>query len=179
MNIKHIDMVASSGGYTKLTMIVDSDRTILGELVEKAKSAPDKYEVEIIKRRHKRGLTANAYYWVLVEKLSKILGSSKQEVHEEMIRRYGTFKLDADGKPLVFSLAAGKDPKGVTPYSTQFAEGMVNGKRFIHYAVLMGSSEMNNKQFAELLDGLISECKEMNIEVMTPLELAQLEYEQH
>ena len=175
MNIKHIEMTAHPGGLTKLMVIVDGDRTLIGDAVSKAQA--DKYELEIRKARSKRGLTANAYYWVLAEKLSKVMESSKDDVHEQMMQRYGTIKLNSDGKPIVFSLVAGEDPKSVTPYSRAFAEGMVNGKRFVHYAVLKGSHEMTAKEFGELLDGLISECKEVGgIETMTPQEVAQLEY---
>lgn len=176
MDIKHIEMTPSAGGYTRLMMIVSGDRSLISESVSKAGADPDKYEVEIKRKRSKRGLTANAYYWVLVDKLSKVLGTSKDEMHEELMRSYGTYKLNSQGKPVVFSIPAGEDPKGVAKHSRSFAEGYVNGKRFIHYAVLKGSSEMDAKEFSDLLDGLISECKEQRIEVMPQAELEHLEY---
>ena len=176
MNIKHIEMNPSGGGYTRLTIVVDGDRTALGELVSKAQVSPEKYEVEIKKIRHKRGLTANAYYWVLVEKLAKVLGSSKDEVHKELVIRYGSMQVDEDGSPIVFSILAGEDPNKINPYVRPFAEGYVNGKRFIHYCVLKGSSVMDNAEFACLLDGLISECNEQGIETMTTREALELDY---
>lgn len=176
MNIKYIELNPAAGGLTKLNIIVYGDRTQIAETVNKAQCDPDKYEVEIKRIRSKRGLTANAYYWVLAEQLSKALGTSKDEVHAEMMHRYGTMSLNDKGSPVVFSIQAGEDPKGITPYSRSFAEGTVNGKRFIHYVRLKGSSEMSAKEFGDLLDGLISECKEMGIETMTPAEVAQLEY---
>ena len=176
MNIAYIEMSASPGGKTRLNIVVDGDRTRIGELVNKAQCDPEKYEVEIKRRSTKRGLTANAYYWVLIDLLSKALGSSKDEVHEEMMLRYGTIKTKEDGRPAVFSLASGDDYRTVTKYARSFAEGMINGKRFVHYAVLKGSSEMTAKEFGDLLDGLISECKEMGIETMSPAEVKALEY---
>lgn len=176
MNIKHIDMTAHPGGLTRLNIVVDGDRSFIGKLVSKAQSDKDKYEVEIKRVRSKRGLTANAYYWVLCEQLSKALFTSKDEIHEEMMLRYGTYKQNEDGKPIVFACAAGEDPKNIAKYSRPITERMINGTRVIYYGVLKGSSEMSAKEFGDLLDGLISECKEQDIETMPPDEVRKLEY---
>ena len=176
MNIKHIEMSPSAGGYTRLLIVVDGDRARIGETVSKAQFSPDKYEVEIKQIRSKRGLTANAYYWVLLEKIAKSLNSSKQEVHEELIRRYGAFKTDEIGERYIFPLEPGKDPKGIAPYTMRIAERELNGKPAVFYAVLKGSSEMDNAEFNALLQGCISEAKELGIETLTQKEIAELEY---
>lgn len=175
MNIKHIEMTPSAGGYTKIFIVVDGDRRTIGEIVNKAQCDPDKYEVEIKKIRHKRGLTANAYYWVLLEQIAKALNTSKQEVHEEMIRRYGAFKVDENGNRYIFPLEPGKDPKGIAPYTMSIAERELNGKPAIFYAVLKGSSEMDNSEFNALLQGCRSEAEDLGIQVLTEKEIAELE----
>ena len=174
MNIKHIELTPSAGGYTKLFLIVDGDRKRIAETVSKAQV--DKYEVEIKKKRNKRGLTANAYYWVLLEQIAKSLNSSKQEVHEELIRRYGAFKTDGNGERYIFPLEPMKDPKGIAPYTMRIAEKEINGKPAVFYAVLKGSSEMDASEFNALLQGCRSEAEELGIEVLTPKEIAELEY---
>ena len=174
MNIKHIEMTPSASGYTRLMIIVDGDRRSIGEIVSKAQT--DKYEVEIKKIRNKRSLTANAYYWVLVEKIAKALNTSKQEVHEELIRRYGAFKTDGNGERYIFPLEPGKDPKGIAPYTMHIAEKEVNGKPAIFYAVLKGSSELDNSEFNALLQGCRSEAEDLGIQVLTEKEIAELEY---
>lgn len=179
MELKYIQLNNHPGGLAKITAVVDADKALLGELISKATEHPDQYELEISRKKSKRGLTANAYYWVLTAKLAKALSTSKDEMHRELVLRYGAFKTNADGKPIVFSLAAGEDPTSVTPYAKSFAEGMVNGKRFVHYAVVKGSSEMDASEFGSLLDGCISEAKEQGIETLTPKELAELSYDFH
>ena len=176
MNIKHIEMSPSAGGYTRLLIVVDGDRGRIGEIVSKASYEPDKYEVEIKKKRNKRGLTANAYYWVLLEQIAKSLNSSKQEVHEELIRRYGAFKTDGNGERYIFPLEPMKDPKGIAAYTMRIAEREINGKPAVFYAVLKGSSEMDASEFNALLQGCRSEAEELGIEVLTPKEIAELEY---
>ena len=153
MELKYIQLNNHPGGLAKITAVVDADKAILGEMVTKAAEHPDQYELELKKKKTKRGLTANAYYWVLTSQLAKALQTS--------------------------SLAAGEDPCSVTPYARSFAEGMVNGKRFIHYIVLKGSSEMTADEMNTLISGVVSECKEQGIETLTPKELAELSYEIH
>ena len=176
MDIKYIELNNHTGGLSRLTVVVDADKRTLGELVSKVQCDPEKYEIEINRIRHKRGLTANAYYWALVEKISKALDTSKDEVHEELIRRYGTMKTNGKDKPVVFTLVAGEDPKQVTPYAKAFAEGTANGKRVIHYVALKGSKDLNNAEFANLLDGTISEADELGIPTMPKREVEALEY---
>lgn len=176
MNIKYIEMNPSSGGFTKLTIIVDGDRKSIAETVSKAQCDPDKYEVEVKKIKTKRGLTANAYYWVLVEQMAKLLTTSKQEVHELMIQRYGAFKTDGNGERYIFPLEPGKDPKGIAPYTMRITERELNGKPAVFYAVLKGSSEMDSSEFNALIQGCRSEAAEMGIQVLTEKEIAELEY---
>ena len=42
------------------------------------------------------------------------------------------------------------------------------------YQKLKGSHEYNTKEMSDLLNGLISECKEMGIETATPEEIARM-----
>ena len=159
-----------------MVLVVGGDRRQIGEIVSKAQFDPNKYEVEIKKIRNKRGLTANAYYWVLVDKIAKSLNTSKQEVHEELIRRYGAFKTDDNGERYIFPLEPGKDPKGIAPYTMSIADRELNGKPAVFYAVLKGSSEMDNSEFNALLQGCRSEATDLGIQVLTEKEIAELEY---
>lgn len=49
-------------------------------------------------------------------------------------------------------------------------------KKFTHYKVYKGSSEMNSKEFSILLDGLVSECNEQSIATLTKSEREQLHF---
>ena len=46
---------------------------------------------------------------------------------------------------------------------------------------MKGSSEMDPKEMAHLIDGIISEAKELDVEVLPPAELAKMKetYEKH
>ena len=49
------------------------------------------------------------------------------------------------------------------------------------YTVLAGSSTYDTKEMSELINGLVSECKEQGIETLTPDELARMmkDYEEN
>jgi len=131
--------------------------------------------IKIGKKRHKRTLNANAYYWVLINELANVLKTSDKELHTEMIRRYGTIATDEDGNKMIIPVESKIDFLSFYKYAVVIGKGEVNGKEFTHYKCLKGSSEMDTKEFSILLDGLISECKEQKIQVMTPQELEDLQ----
>lgn len=53
-------------------------------------------DIRAVKHKKKRSLDANAYAWVLMSKIAAILRTSKEEIYEEMLRRYG-FLYEDDG----------------------------------------------------------------------------------
>jgi len=172
MEIKKIGMTAYEGGLTLLTIAVDGDRSAIAELVRKAKDKP--YKLEIKKAIKNRSLDANSYYWVLNEKLSKVLGLSRDELHKKLLAEYGSLKVKPDGKPIVFSLRSDIDVSLVPCYTHPIGSGNINGQNYTHYAVLKGSSELTSEEFSHFLNGVISDCKDQGIEVATPEELKRI-----
>lgn len=171
MKVDHIEMFNHPGGKTKLIIVVDEYAHNVAEVIRPM--AGKEVELKLAVKRRRRSLTANAYYWVLVEQIASVIGSSKDEVHEQFLHDYGCFAKDDDGI-VVFSVKESKDPKTVTPYSYQIGSGIIDGKKFTHYAVLKGSHEMTAEEFAKLLDGAVSEAKELDIPT---LDVRTLKYE--
>ena len=123
---------------------------------------------EIKEKKSKRSLTANAYYWSLLNQLASVMRTSSEEVHFLMLQRYGQYE--------VISVLSDIDIHGYFKYYKEIGHGTVDGKDFCHYKIYKGSSEMDSKEFSVLLDGLISECEEQGIPVLTPDEVAKLKY---
>lgn len=134
------------------------------------------YELVIQEKKKKRTLTANAYYQVLLDQLASALRAPRQEVHEMLLQRYGV-TANTDGRRVLFTLRTDINPHYVSKYVEALETKNIKGVDFTVYRVLKGSSEMTNKEFANLLDGLISECKELGIETITPEEARRLKYE--
>lgn len=123
---------------------------------------------EIKEKKKKRSLTANSYYWSLLNQLASVMRMDNQECHFLMLKRYGQYE--------VVSIRSDVSLHGYFKYYEEIGEGKVNGKEFIHYKIYKGSSQMDSKEFAVLLDGVRSECEEVGIPTLTPSEIAQLKF---
>lgn len=123
---------------------------------------------EIKEKKSKRSLTANAYYWSLLNQLASVMRLSSEEVHFMMIKRYGMCE--------VVSVRSDIKVDGYFKYFDVIGKSDLDGKEFTHYKIFKGSSEMDSKEFSVLLDGLISECEEVGIPTLTPDEVAKLKY---
>lgn len=123
---------------------------------------------EIKEKKSKRSLTANAYYWSLLNQLASVMRMDNQECHFLMLIRYGQYE--------VISVLSDIDLNGYFKYFKEIGHGTVQGKDFCHYKIYKGSSQMDSKEFSVLLDGLISECEEVGIPTLTKTEVAQLKF---
>ena len=159
-----------SGKWT-LTLQIDED--IRGEY-EELRSV-NLLNVIIKKFRKKRSLDANAYYWVLVSKLSEKLRTSKEEMHNMLLAQYGQIDRDEDGNAIIFSLRSDIDiSKRYDLHAKPIGKGYVGEKEFIHYALLKGSHLYDTKEMSVLIDGVVGEAKEQGIETMTPDDLKRM-----
>ena len=123
---------------------------------------------EIKEKKSKRSLTANAYYWSLLNQLASVMRLSGEEVHFMMLKRYGVCE--------VVSVRSDIKVDGYFKYFDVIGKSDLDGKEFTHYKIFKGSSEMDSKEFSILLGGLISECEDQGIPVLTPDEVAKLKY---
>lgn len=124
--------------------------------------------IKIDKYRRKRSLTANAYLWVLLQKMAEVLKTDKDSLYLEMLDRYGVFT-HLIVKPEVVDRV-----KAEWRTVRELGEVTVHGKTGIQLQCYFGSSSYDTKEMAVLIDGVVSECKELDIEVLPPDELAML-----
>ena len=163
----------------RMEMTVQCDRDdIGGEWDDLRKNERLVFSVKEYKR--KRSLDANAYYWVLVTKLAKVLNLSKPHLHNILLRRYGQPEI-IDGQMVFLVLpdsesgtrkADEAETYHIRPTS-QVKTG-VDGKMYRTYVMLRGSSTYNTAEMSELSDGLVSECKEQGIETLPEEELKRM-----
>lgn len=121
---------------------------------------------EIKEHKAKRSLTANAYAWSLIGKMADALRTSKDEVYLTMLKRYGQSEM--------VSVLSSIDVKGYFKYYEPVATTYLQDKEFIHYKIFKGSSEYDSNEMAVLIDGIISEAKELGIETLTPNDVERL-----
>jgi hypothetical protein len=113
---------------------------------------------EIKPYRQKRSLNANAYAWVLINEMANRLRTSKDEVYQEMLKRYGQSK--------VISVLSDIDISRFVKYYEEIGKGHVEGKEFTHYRCFIGSSEYDSREMAILIDGIVDEAQELGIDTL-------------
>ena len=113
---------------------------------------------DIVPHKEKRSLNANALLWKMLGEIAAALRTDKWSVYLTMLKRYGTYTYIC------------VKPKAVEAVKRQWRECEVigdidiNGDKAVQMLCYYGSSTMNTKEFSVLLDGVISEMKEMGLE---------------
>lgn len=141
--------------------------------VAKLKENKSLCNIEIKKHREKRSLSANAYCWVLIEKIAEKMKMGKEEIYRRALCDYGTIATDIEGKKIIFSVKKEIDVSKYFKYYKQL--GLSKDGKFMHYFVVKGSSEYDSKEMKQFIDGIVQDCKSLGIETMTPEEIAMLE----
>lgn len=124
------------------------------------------YDAQLKECRKRRSLDANAYAWVLMDKIAQATNSTKDEVYVHMLDRYGVFT------HLIVKPKVVERVKQEWRTVRELGEVTVNGTTGIQLQCFFGSSTYDTKEMSRLIDGIVSECKELGIETDTPEELA-------
>ena len=129
----------------------------------------DQLSVSIKKYRRKRSLDANAYCWALCSRIAEKVGSSKDEIYEQMLQDYGCFYEDDEGY-IAVTVKSGVDMSKIGGHWKFYND---NGK-FSSYLKIKGSSEYDSAEMSRFIDGIISEAKELGISTETPDEIERM-----
>lgn len=128
----------------------------------------EKLKIEAKKYRNKRSLDANAYCWVLIGKLAEKLNIKDIEVYRKAIGEVGVFEIFPVRNEAVERFIETWNSNGLGWVCEKFRsrlDGYTNVKAFY------GSSVYDSKEMSRLIDNIVTECKEQQIETMTPREL--------
>ena len=140
------------------------------EFVEQLQGKPINAEFKIF--REKRSLNANAYAWVLINKLAEAMNESDVEIYRQHIKAMGVYR-DID-----IAEAAEKTLKTVwEAYGLGWLAERVDFARkdgYITLRLYYGSSVYNTKQMSRFIDGIVQDCKALNIQTLTPEEISKL-----
>jgi len=123
-----------------------------------------------VRSKAKRSKNANAYSWVLQEKIANERRLSKDDVHVQMLTDYGQTATDEDGNKIFLSIESRINPKSFYKYIAVAGIGHVGDKEFTHYRALKGSSDFDQNEMSIFLDGVIQEATVLGIETITPKE---------
>ncbi len=133
----------------------------LKEIVENGKLL----NVEIKQHRKKRSLDANAYCFVLCQKIAEVIGNTKEYVYKQAIKQVGQFEIVPIKDEAVERWIAAWESKGLGWQSEIIKDSKLEGyKNTINY---FGSSVYNTKEMSLLLEEIVTQAKELGVDTMT------------
>lgn len=151
----------------KIILLLDTNQL---DIVEELKNE-NKINVELKKYRKKRSLDANAYCWVLCDKIAKQIGNiTKEDVYKDAILNIGTFE------PMIIEEKAYDNFKRIWErQGLGFLIQEVSRKdKCIKVHCYYGSSTYDSKEMSLLIDLIVQQAKEIGIETMPQQELESL-----
>ena len=127
-----------------------------------------KLSIKAVKHRERRSLDANAYLWVLLQKMAEALDRDKWGLYLEMLGEHGVFT------HIIVKPHMVEKVKEEWRTVKELGEVCVNGTTGIQLQCYFGSSTYNTKEMSVLIDGVVSEAKEMGIETLPEEELIRM-----
>jgi hypothetical protein len=142
----------------------------LKEIIEKGKLL----SVDIKQYRKRRSLDANAYCFVLCQKIAEVVGSTKEYVYKQAIKQVGQFEIVPIKDEAVEKWIQAWESRGLGWQTEIMGDSKIEGyTNTINY---YGSSVYDTKEMSLLLEEIVSQAKELGIDTMTDREkLALLE----
>lgn len=120
--------------------------------------------VEITPVKKKRSLNANAYAWALMDKIAKVVQSTKEEIYRHAIKEVGVFTDIAVKAEGYEKLKDSWERKGIG-YICEKIDGT---SYVIDCRMYYGSSTYNSSEMARLIDWIVGEAESLGIETITP-----------
>ena len=129
-------------------------------------------EYRAVLRRKGRSLDANAYCWVLLDRLAAHYGISKQEVYRQEIRNIGgVSEVLCLQEKAADAFCKGWERNGL---GWMADKGVSKLKGCVNVTVWYGSRTYDTEQMSRLIDAVVEDCKAVGIETLTPAELDAL-----
>jgi len=139
-----------------------------------------KLTLDIKPYRAQRSLDANAYLWVICQKIAEAIGNTKENVYKKFIRDVGQFEIlpiREDAVEYWINVVWGG--RGLGWYAEVIEDSKLPGyKKVINY---LGSSIYNTEEMSVLIDEVVTQAKALGIETLPPAEIASMKdlWEKH
>ena len=172
--------IGFSNGITITFRFPLSEREALKPLIEIIENYDEKkeYELTFDKTKKKRSMDANAYMWVLCDKIAKVIRSTKEEVYRKAIREVGVFSDIAvqEGEPCEHLIQTW-NKWGIGYFAEMFDSKLIDkkGNPMKRVRLYQGSHEYSQEELSPVIDYIVEEAKNLNIEVLSDRKIKELE----
>ena len=128
--------------------------------------------LSIKKWKEKRSLDANSFYWVLNSQMAFALHTTPEELHEELLQRYGLLDSDDNGH-ISITVRSIVDMSRIDGHWKLYKVSR-DGK-WKSYLRIRGTSEYDTAEMSYFLERVIEEALELGIDTETPKQKAEWE----
>lgn len=119
-----------------------------------------------------RSLDANAYCWVLLDRLAAHYGVARERVYRQEIQSIGgVSEVLCLREKAAEAFCRSWERNGIG-WMTDTGPSKIKG--CVNVTVWYGSSVYDTEQMARLIDAIVQDCRDVGIETMTPRELYAL-----
>lgn len=155
-------------------LMVKPEREDLGKAMHLIRNRKKmRYDLEVREHRKKRSLDANAYAWVLINKLAETLRLPPVEIYRQSIQNIGgNYEVIPIKEEAADHFRVVWEAKGLGWPCVDMGKSKIEGYRNLR--AYYGSSTYDTRQMSQLIDNLVQDCKAMDIETMPPEKLALL-----
>lgn len=166
--IQNIDLLLTLNGGARV--VFDVDKQVATTIQNAVLSATErlkqgkKFSLSFAEIKRKRSLDANAYFHVLCAKIAEKTRSSMDEVKSNLVVNYGT---------ALYQVEIPNEADINKFWSYYRFIGEHDGKS--QYLLFKQTHTLDTTEMTRLIDGAITEAKQLDIETATPQELARME----
>ena len=156
---------------TKIEIEIDTaDDSTLQDVERLMKSD---IKAHLVTYREPRSKSANSYFHVLSDKLADAMRMSKPKMKNYLLFHYGQKVRDEKGNLVIIKTNADEEELiSRTDIHLWFLKDSEDGTPM--YVLLEHSRFYDTFSMSVLIDGVVSECQQMGIEVIPPAELIRL-----
>ena len=154
--------------------MIKPEREDLGKAMAVVRKHKDRlYDLEVKEHRKKRSLDANAYAWVLINKIADALRITPIEIYRQAIQYIsGNSEIIPIKREAVEQFKQAWSHNGIGWITRDMGKSKIPG--YMNLMVYYGSSVYDTKQMSELIDHLVQDCRALDIEIKSDEEIKSL-----
>ena len=154
--------------------MIKPEREDLGKAMSVVRKHKDRlYDLEVKEHRKKRSLDANAYAWVLINKIADALRITPIEIYRQAIQYIsGNSEIIPIKQEAVEQFKQAWSHNGIGWITRDMGKSKIPG--YMNLMVYYGSSVYDTKQMSELIDHLVQDCRALDIEIKSDEEIKSL-----
>ncbi len=127
------------------------------------------FTISVSWKRKSRSLDANAYLWVVCQKIAEVIRATKEEVYKKAIREVGQFEIVPIKEEAVDRWIENWGSRGLGWFAESMEKSKLDG--YVRVITYFGSSTYDTKEMSVLIDYIVEEAKELGIILLSDSEI--------